>query len=208
VRQDSNKERDWQWVPYDCHLHMYSTKDIHRCAKQERLSWLHAMGDSQQREFVAHMKMARKDGVVAQKFEQVPARDPGVAAAGAVDLHHPPPRPRRIPRHARNMPRAEPLTPCSRASPAPTLAPQPGVLLLSRAPAPRPHPPAVPPQTDLLMNTSLPEFTVGFGPMRVTWQFYCESLLWVDAFKQPRAFATDRLYFDHYNLVPSSVGGT
>jgi hypothetical protein len=52
-------------------MHFYSTADIFRCSVETGVSWVHAMGDSQEREFVAHMKMVRNDGVVASKFEQV-----------------------------------------------------------------------------------------------------------------------------------------
>ena len=77
------------WVPYDCHLHYYSTPDIYRCAAASGVSWIHAMGDSQEREFVAHMKMVRNDGEKASKFEQVWRG--GALHAHVPHTHHAPP---------------------------------------------------------------------------------------------------------------------
>ena len=72
VLQDGDKSRDWVWVPYTCYYHYYSKADMAVCANRTGLKWLHAAGDSQQREFIAHLKMVHLgDAVQAAKFEQV-----------------------------------------------------------------------------------------------------------------------------------------
>jgi hypothetical protein len=58
-------------VPYDCYYHMYSKKDVHACAVREKVKWLVAMGDSQEREFIAMMKMMNGTVEEATKFESV-----------------------------------------------------------------------------------------------------------------------------------------
>ena len=63
-------DRDWVWVPYDCYYHLYSRKDVYKCAADTGIDWIHTMGDSQEREFVAHMKMMNGSVEEATKFEQ------------------------------------------------------------------------------------------------------------------------------------------
>jgi hypothetical protein len=58
------------WVPYDCYFHLYSRDDMYHCAASTGVDWIHAMGDSQQREFVAHLKMMNGTVEETTKFEQ------------------------------------------------------------------------------------------------------------------------------------------
>jgi hypothetical protein len=62
--------RPWVWVPYDCYFHLYSRDDMYHCAASTGVDWIHAMGDSQQREFVAHLKMMNGTVEETTKFEQ------------------------------------------------------------------------------------------------------------------------------------------
>ncbi len=50
---------------------MYSRDDVYRCAAKDNLKWLVAMGDSQEREFIAMMKMINGTVEAATKFESV-----------------------------------------------------------------------------------------------------------------------------------------
>lgn len=54
---DGSVKKDWVWVPYDCYHHLYSKTDIYGCASKLDIDWIHAMGDSQEREFVSVLKM-------------------------------------------------------------------------------------------------------------------------------------------------------
>ena len=63
-------DRDWVWVPYDCYYHLYSREDAYACGEKTGIDWIHTMGDSQEREFVAHMKMMNGSVEEATKFEQ------------------------------------------------------------------------------------------------------------------------------------------
>lgn len=54
---DGVVKRDWVWVPHNCYHHLYSKTDMYGCASKLGIDWIHAMGDSQQREFVSVMKM-------------------------------------------------------------------------------------------------------------------------------------------------------
>jgi hypothetical protein len=69
------------FVPYDCYYHMYNRDDLNRCAAKEGVEWIHAMGDSQEREVIAMLKMINGSNHDATKFEQVCAMMP---------LSHPP----------------------------------------------------------------------------------------------------------------------
>ena len=91
------------------------------CAMRKKVNWIHAMGDSQQREFVAIMKMIEgSDGPATGKFENA----------------------------------------------------------------------------DWIMEMAP-------NDLRITWQFYVKSFLWTDGSR--RDFNNDRVYFDHFNIVPGSV---
>jgi hypothetical protein len=54
--QDGDRSRQWVWVPYTCYHHLYSRRTTYACAARKGVQWIHAMGDSQEREFVAHFK--------------------------------------------------------------------------------------------------------------------------------------------------------
>ena len=97
---------------------------MYACAAKKDVKWIHAMGDSQQREFVAVMKMFNGTQIEATKFENA----------------------------------------------------------------------------DWIMDQSP-------NNLRITWQFYAKTFLWLDAKQKPRNFDNDKLYFDHYNIVPSDVSG-
>ena len=58
------------WVPYTCYYHLYSRDDVYRCAETDKLDWILAMGDSQEREFVAHFKMMNGTVKETTKFER------------------------------------------------------------------------------------------------------------------------------------------
>jgi hypothetical protein len=68
--QDGNPSRNWVWVPYDCYYHLYSRDDVYNCAQKTGIDWIHTMGDSQEREFIAHMKMMNGSVTSTTKFEQ------------------------------------------------------------------------------------------------------------------------------------------
>ena len=42
--------------------------------------------------------------------------------------------------------------------------------------------------------------------LRIVWQFFEKTFLGRDAFKEPREFAVDQHYFDHFNIRVSEVG--
>ena len=42
--------------------------------------------------------------------------------------------------------------------------------------------------------------------LRIVWQFFEKSFLGRDTFTQPREFAVDQKYFDHFNIRVSPVG--
>jgi hypothetical protein len=54
---EGSEKRDWVWVPHDCYHHLYSKQDLYGCAAKTDVAWIHAMGDSQEREFVSVLKM-------------------------------------------------------------------------------------------------------------------------------------------------------
>ncbi len=59
------------WTPYDCYYHLYNKADLFRCAAESDVRWIHSMGDSQEREFVAVMKNINGSLDDATKFEDV-----------------------------------------------------------------------------------------------------------------------------------------
>jgi hypothetical protein len=75
--QDGSLSRHWLWVPYDCYYHMYTREDMLECTAKENINWIHTMGDSQEREFVASMKTVNNDTGSATKFENVDFRMDG-----------------------------------------------------------------------------------------------------------------------------------
>ena len=64
-------KRVWVWVPYDCYYHMYSEHDFYACAAKENVTWLHAMGDSQEREFMSHLQSLNGSAELVLKYQQV-----------------------------------------------------------------------------------------------------------------------------------------
>ena len=66
--------RTWLWVPYSCYYHLFSKSDLYRCADTEKVSWIHAMGDSQEREFVSMLKMVNGSEQTYTKYQAVRAR--------------------------------------------------------------------------------------------------------------------------------------
>ena len=69
--QDGDRSRHWVFVPYDCYYHVYDRDALYRCAAATNTEWVLAMGDSQEREFVALMKTLNGSRGVVTKFEQV-----------------------------------------------------------------------------------------------------------------------------------------
>ncbi len=59
------------YVPYDCYYHVYDKEALYKCADATHTDWIHAMGDSQEREFVAIMKTVNGSKEIATKFEDV-----------------------------------------------------------------------------------------------------------------------------------------
>ncbi len=59
------------WVPFDCYYHLYDRDELYRCAAETDTKWILAMGDSQEREFVAIMKNINGSKEIATKFEEV-----------------------------------------------------------------------------------------------------------------------------------------
>ena len=53
-------------------------------------------------------------------------------------------------------------------------------------------------QADFIMDGSP-------NKLRIMWQFFEKTFLGRDAFEQPREFAVDQQYFDHFNLRVSEV---
>ncbi len=68
--QDGSKDRLWVWVPYDCYYHLYSRADTYTCANKTGVDWILTMGDSQEREFIAQLKMMNGSVQDTAKFEQ------------------------------------------------------------------------------------------------------------------------------------------
>jgi hypothetical protein len=68
--QDGNTRRNWIFVPYDCYYHLYSKENVYSCAQKTGVDWIHSVGDSQEREFVASFNMMNSSVVGAKKFEQ------------------------------------------------------------------------------------------------------------------------------------------
>ena len=58
----------WVWVPYACYYHLYSKADLFRCAVLKNISWIHAMGDSQEREFVSMFKFINGSRTTLTKY--------------------------------------------------------------------------------------------------------------------------------------------
>lgn len=58
------------WVPYDCYYHLYSKEDLYYCAAQDDVRWIHAMGDSQEREFVSMFKLVNGSTQSVTKYMQ------------------------------------------------------------------------------------------------------------------------------------------
>jgi hypothetical protein len=69
--QDGDRSRHWVYVPYDCYYHVYDREALYRCAAKTETEWIHAMGDSQEREFVAIFKNINGSREDATKFEDV-----------------------------------------------------------------------------------------------------------------------------------------
>ncbi len=69
--QDGDRSRHWVFVPYDCYYHVYDRDALYRCAAATNTDWVLAMGDSQEREFVAVMKNLNGSREDATKFEDV-----------------------------------------------------------------------------------------------------------------------------------------
>ncbi len=69
--QNGDTSRHWVFVPYDCYYHMYDRQGLYRCAAETNTNWILAMGDSQEREFVAVMKNINGSTEAATKFEDV-----------------------------------------------------------------------------------------------------------------------------------------
>ena len=69
--QDGDRSRHWVFVPYDCYYHVYDKAALYKCAAATNVSWVLAMGDSQEREFVAIMKNINGSLEDATKFEDV-----------------------------------------------------------------------------------------------------------------------------------------
>lgn len=67
--QDGSKDRSWLWVPYNCYYHLYSRDDTYTCAKKTGVDWILTMGDSQEREFIAQLKMMNGTVQDTTKFE-------------------------------------------------------------------------------------------------------------------------------------------
>lgn len=67
---DSNPwvRRVWVWVPHDCYHHLYDKEDLYRCAAADDVSWIHAMGDSQERELVSMLKQVNGSLITATKY--------------------------------------------------------------------------------------------------------------------------------------------
>ncbi len=59
------------YVPYDCYYHVYDKEALYKCAAETHTDWILAMGDSQEREFVAIMKNINGSLDDATKFEEV-----------------------------------------------------------------------------------------------------------------------------------------
>jgi hypothetical protein len=59
------------YVPYDCYYHVYDKEALYKCAAATHTDWVLAMGDSQEREFVAVMKNINGSLDDATKFEDV-----------------------------------------------------------------------------------------------------------------------------------------
>ena len=57
-------------MPYTCYYHWYSKADLARCAQATNVDWVHTMGDSQEREFVAQLMMINADVRTVMKFDQ------------------------------------------------------------------------------------------------------------------------------------------
>ena len=69
--QDGDKSRHWVFVPYDCYYVIYNKESLYKCAAATDTKWILAMGDSQEREFVAIMKNINGSREAATKFEDV-----------------------------------------------------------------------------------------------------------------------------------------
>ena len=68
-RQDGDTSSTWVYVPYTCYYHLYNRSDIYECASRESIDWIHATGDSQEREMIAVFKMLNGTLQEATKFE-------------------------------------------------------------------------------------------------------------------------------------------
>ncbi len=58
-------------MPYDCYYHLYIKEDLYACAASENVNWIHAMGDSQEREFVSLLKQVNGSSGTITKYTDV-----------------------------------------------------------------------------------------------------------------------------------------
>ncbi len=61
----------WIWVPHTCYYHLYDKQDLYTCAVKKDVDWIHAMGDSQEREFVSMLKMVNGSETTYTKYDSV-----------------------------------------------------------------------------------------------------------------------------------------
>ena len=66
--------KTWLYIPHDCYFHMFSKEDIYTCGGRDKVDWIHAMGDSQEREFVSMMKMVNGSTDTYTKYQAVSVR--------------------------------------------------------------------------------------------------------------------------------------
>ncbi len=57
VQFEEVQKNNWVYVPHDCYHHLYSKNDFYGCSVKSGVNWIHAMGDSQEREVVSVIKM-------------------------------------------------------------------------------------------------------------------------------------------------------
>ena len=63
--------RTWVWVPYTCYYHLYDKAALYSCAVKDDVKWIHAQGDSQEREFVSMLKTVNGSDATYTKYQAV-----------------------------------------------------------------------------------------------------------------------------------------
>ena len=69
----SGPRREWVWVPFACHYHIFQAADVAACAEAQRLAWVLVMGDSTVREFFGNMMAINASSESYGKFDAIDA---------------------------------------------------------------------------------------------------------------------------------------